>query len=262
MNYKNLIYTKEEGIATLTFNRPEVLNALTWEMVDEIEGVSEEVKKDEEVKVLVVTGTGRAFCAGWDVHAPFERPEQVRFAHCKWVVEGSGPPFFYSIPKPVIAAVNGPVVGMGHELALMCDIRIASERARFGDLFIRRGLISDCGAGPYFLPRLVGLSKACELIFTGDIIDAKEAERIGLVSQVVPHDELMSVTMELATKIAKMPPIAIKFAKQLIHDGLKMDYEHLWQVADSVMGILYGTEDYKEGVQSFIEKREPVFKGR
>jgi enoyl-CoA hydratase/carnithine racemase len=163
--------------------------------------------------------------------------------------------------KPVIAAVNGAAVGWGMDLALFCDIRIASDRAKFGELFIKRGLVSDLG-GLWRLPQVVGPSKAAELLFTGDIIDAREAERIGLVSRVVPHDDLMTAAMELARKIAANPPIAMRYMKQ----GLRMttygDAREFGAYVTQALAYLFTTEDHREGALSFVEKREPYFKGR
>jgi enoyl-CoA hydratase/carnithine racemase len=162
--------------------------------------------------------------------------------------------------KPVIAAVNGAAVGWGMDLTLFCDIRIASHRARFGELFIKRGLVSDIG-GLWRLPKIVGPSKAAELLFTGDIIDAREAERIGLVSRVVPHEALMEAATELAGKIAANPPIAMRYMKQGLRLASSGDPREMGAYVMNSLAYLFTTEDHREGALSFIEKRNPVFKG-
>jgi enoyl-CoA hydratase/carnithine racemase len=166
---------------------------------------------------------------------------------------------FHYCEKPVIAAINGVAIGVGLDIALACDIRIASDRAQFSEAYIRRGITPAAG-GTYFLPRLVGIDRACQLIFTGDMIEAKEAERIGLVTTVVPHDELESTAMELAEKIARGPLQAIKYAKKAIYDGLTTDLETNLDYTMGVRQELLKTEDHKEGTVSFVEKRAPVFK--
>ena len=166
-----------------------------------------------------------------------------------------------SFEKPLIAAVNGAAVGWGMDLALACDIRIASDRARFGEVYILRGLIPDI-AGFYILPLIVGLSKAYELLLTGDVIDAQEAERIGLVSKVVPHDDLLSVTKEMAGKIAKMPPIATRMTKEAMRKGMNYSLGVLGEYHSHALRVLFATEDFREGSTSVLERRQPVFKGR
>jgi enoyl-CoA hydratase/carnithine racemase len=163
--------------------------------------------------------------------------------------------------KPVIAAVNGPAVGWGMDLTLFCDIRIASENAKFGELFIKRGLVADIG-GLWRLPRVVGPSKAAELLFTGDVIDAREAERIGLVSQVVAPDELMTQAMALARKIAANPPIAMRYMKEGLRKSVHASIQEMGEYVGNSLAYLFTTEDHKEGALSFVERREPIFRGR
>jgi enoyl-CoA hydratase/carnithine racemase len=170
-------------------------------------------------------------------------------------------PTLHSFEKPIIAAINGLAAGGGFDLALASDIRIASDRAKFAELFIRRGLI-PVGGGTYFLPRLIGIDRACQLIWTGDMIDAREAEHIGLVTMVVPHEELESAALEIAEKLAKGPPIAIKMAKRAIYHGLTTDLKSAMDYVIAVDKELYETEDHKEGARAFVEKREPIFRGR
>lgn len=207
MDYQDIIYTKEKGIATITLNRPDRRNAFSPEMSESIYKAVQDAAKDDKAMVLVITGTGQAFCAGADVKAMAERSNQPSGEEREWKAGGhvSLPLLLHRFEKPVITAINGVAVGGGLDLALACDIRLASDKARFAEVFIRRGLIPGMG-GTFFLSRLVGIDRACQLIWTGDMIDAKEAERIGLVTMVVPHEELESATRELAEKLAKAPP--------------------------------------------------------
>ena len=262
MENQDFIYTKKEGIATITLNRPDKMNAFTPEMMDGIYRAVEDVRKDKEVKVLIITGTGRAFCSGADVKAMAQRFNQPG-GEVRGIAEAERVSLyvlFQKCEKPIIAAVNGVAVGGGLDLACACDIRIASDKARFAELFIRRGMIPASG-GTYFLPRLVGIDKALELIWTGDMVDAEEARRIGLVTTVVPHDELESATMELAEKLAKGPSLAIQTAKRVVYEGLDMDLESTLKHVASAVREITRTKDHEEGAKAFVEKREPVFRG-
>lgn len=263
MAREDVLYTKEDGIATITLNRPESRNALTWEMRGFIEEALDDAKRDDAVRVLILTGADPAFCSGTDVKdgmAPSAERQLAQLASDTGERKLSWN--FVDIAKPTIAAVNGAAVGLGVEFTIQCDIRIASERARFGWIFPQRGLISDTGAGTYLLPRVVGLSKACELLFSGEIIDAQEALRIGLVTKVVPHDELMSAAREMALKLSKGAPLSVHWTKQLIYRGLERDLETHVGFTKQLLERCFQTEDHKEGVKAFLEKREPVFRGR
>jgi len=261
MDYKKLIIVKDKGIATITLNRPEVLNALDTELSKELEEVVEEVKNDKEVRVVVLTGAGNAFCAGRDMQgmasqaqgesgrrSPNSRP---------WGVGAT----LWNMPKPVIAAVNGVAAGGGLSIVLACDIIIASETARFVEVYIKRGLIASGGA-TYLLPHLVGMAKAKEMLFTGDIIDAKEAERIGLVNHVYPVAEFEEAVNTMAEKLAKNPPMALGIMKKLINNGLTSNLISAGKSENEAQFILFESEDFKEGVRAFFEKREAKFTGK
>jgi len=263
MAREDVLYTKEDGIATLTINRPESRNAVTWEMHSLISEALEDTKRDDAVRTLILTGTDPAFCAGTDVKGGMAPSAEQRLAGlARDTGERRLSWSFVNVAKPTIAAVNGAAVGMGAEFTIQCDIRIASERARFGWIFPQRGLVPDTGAGTYLLPRIVGLSNACELVFSGEIIDAQEALSIGLVSRVVPHDELLPAVRELALKFCKGAPLSLRWSKQLIYRGLERDLETHAAFTSQLQGMAFQTEDHQEGVKSFLEKREPIFKGR
>jgi len=262
MSYSTILLTKEGKVATLTLNRPDKLNAWNAELIGEVAEAADELNKDDTVGAVILTGAGRAFCAGGDLSLPlFDMkgypPEMKDFFHKVNKI----PLSLRNLRKPVIAAVNGPAVGAGCAMAMACDIIIASEAANFGMAFVNVGYHPDAGAS-YFLPRLVGINKACELIFTGRIIDASEAERIGLVNQVVAADALLSTAKELADKLANGPSLAISLAKTTIYNGLQMTLEQALEIESQAASLILQTEDQKEGTNAFREKRKAVYKGR
>jgi len=262
MTYEDLLLEKEDGIATITLNVPDKLNAITRRMSRSLPLAVDDIAKDDEVRVVIVTGAGRGFCSGADVSAmaggsAATRPSRYeRFQVTGWPHYN----VFPKLNKPVIAAINGPCVGGGFSLALSCDIRIASETARFSVAQVARALVPDYGL-THYLPLAIGLSRALELMFTAEVIDATEAERLGIVSKLVPADELMKVTRELAAKIAKQAPIPIELTKKMVWRGLFDGLTRQLDLETYAQQICLQTEDHQEGVRSFFEKRPPQFKG-
>lgn len=259
------LYAVADHIATITLNRPERRNALNPRAYAEIEWAFKAASADPDVRCVVVTGADPAFCSGEDVKEMMTGEgggAQARVAQAPVRYQPT-PAAMAALEceKPVIAAVNGSAVGWGMELALYADIRIASEKAKFAELFIKRGLICDVG-GLLRLPAIVGPAKAAELLFTGDVIEADEALRIGLVTEVCAHGDLMDRAMILARRIAANSPLALRYMKQGLAKTSYGDPREVGGWAIEVIYRLFQTEDHREGVRSFLEKREPVFVGR
>lgn len=270
--YEDCIFEKKDHIATFTLNRPDRRNSFGGKVGEGLRNAIQEVASDDDIWVFVLTGSeeGRAFCSGFDFKEEAETIKRRAAGEVRRSpldryrgARSRGEPFgLTELMKPTIAAINGFAMGMGADLALACDIRIASERAVFSEMYVYRGLVPDLG-GFWFLPRLVGLEKACELIFTADRIDAEEMLRIRLVSKVVPHDQLMPATYELAAKIVKNPPIAVQLSKDIIYKGLTMNLaDSMRYLQGLASAVTYTTEDYRESWTAAAEKREPVFKGK
>jgi enoyl-CoA hydratase/carnithine racemase len=264
MAYEDLLLEKDGYIATITLNLPEKLNALSRKMTSSLVQAVDEIARDDNIRVVILTGAGRGFCSGADVSAMLPRadPSAVsRFMRAQVM----GWPFFDCLPrldKPVIAAINGPCVGGGFSLALSCDVRIASEIARFGAAQLARGLVPDYGM-TYYLPLVIGVSRALELMFSGELIGAVEAERLGIVSRVVPGDQLMKVVRELAAKIAKQAPVPIGLTKRMVWRGLFDNLNRQIDLETWAQQLCFQTEDHKESVRAFLEKRPlPEFKGK
>ncbi len=335
MAYQQILFERSEGVGTVTLNRPDQLNAFTPKMLEELLDVLKGMERDPEVRVIVITGAGKAFCAGEDFKsraiaevpdampndnaasslpastvggsyspeysassgsyqpAPTYSPRNPGPAPVEINSSGYSPVFTNNAPvapsvnapnlpamteqvqraynplirqlrhieKPVIAAVNGTAAGFGLGLALACDIRYASDRARFMEVAVRVGLIPGAGNG-FFLPRLIGLSKAMELAFTGDELNASEAEKLGLISKVFPADQLLTQVRTMAVRMAKGPTRAIGLAKTLIYSNATMNLSQALELETQLMDEVAHTEDYKEGLTAFVQKRAPQYKGR
>ena len=264
MTYECLLYEVKDGIAELTLNRPDRLNALGGTLRDDLLDAVTRASGDPHVRVMIITGAGRGFCSGGDVKAMNEAKERGREGQ---LIDKFAPSRDRTLlamrdaPQPIIAAVNGPAAGAGMNLALGCDMRIASTAATFTQAFVKRGLHPDWG-GTYFLPRAAGMARACELIFTGEVIDAPEALRLGLVTRVVAPEELLPAARELGRKIAAGPPVAIRLAKRALYHNLDTDLRAALEFETFAQNVCRETEDAAEGIRAFVEKRPPVFRGR
>jgi len=258
----DLVVSRDARITTITLNRPDALNAFDGQLAADLGDAIRDAARDADCRVIVLTGAGRAFCAGADLGYVKELIDTQNWAKAAELVgNGAGAvAAIVSAPKPVIAAVNGAAAGGGANLALACDIRLASDRASIGQVFNRIGLHPDLG-GTYFLPRLVGLGKALELVFTADMIDASEGHRLGLFNRLVAHDALMSDTRALAGRLADKPPLAIARAKQALYRGSQATLDEMLAIELEHQLALFSTEDAREGIRAFVEKRKPRFRG-
>lgn len=260
--YEHIFVSESEGITTITLNRPDKLNAFIGHMRRDLAEALEHAGSDRNVRVLIVTGAGRAFCSGGDIGFMaelMERHDSEEFARTL----GAGRRVIAAIrsmTKPVIAAINGPAAGAGFNLALACDLRIASSNATFSQSFVKVGLHPDWG-GTYFLPRLVTPNKACEMFFLGDTIDANEAARLNIVNQVVAPEELESATLQLAERLRAAPPIAIAAAKQAVYMSGGADLDEMLRYETEAQLRCFDSDDGHEGVRAFFEKRDPHFTG-
>lgn len=259
MTFETILYEVRDRVGLITLNRPDALNAVTAGMIDELLAALGQAEGDDGVRALMVTGAGRAFCAGQDVRTLSQRSQEELVD----LIANRYPPLilkFWSLEKPIVAAVNGVAVGSGFNLALACDLRLAAENATFGAVFVRIGAGPDSGSA-FFLPRLVGTAKAAELLFSGAIIDAAEAQRLGLVNRVVPAEKLMEEAMALAGRLAQGPR-AVGLAKRALYGSLSLDLAQALAYEAQVQAEALASEDFQEGVRAFLEKRPPQFKGR
>ncbi|GAV24511.1 enoyl-CoA hydratase [Carboxydothermus islandicus] len=261
MSAQEILLEKKEGIATITLNRPEKMNAFTLEMIDRWVNFLQECQQDDAVKVIVLTGKGKAFCTGGDLELLEKTAKSTPLAskNLIWKHIQKIPLLLWEvIDKPVIAAINGTAVGAGLDMALMCDLRFAAESARFSEGYIRLGLVPGDG-GAYFLPRLIGIAKALELLWTGDFIDAREAHQLGLVNRVYPDDKLLEETYKFAERLVKGPEVAIRMIKRAVYQGLRMDLRAALDLISSHFAIAQFTDDHREGLNAIKERRPPVF---
>ncbi|MGW2718248.1 enoyl-CoA hydratase/isomerase family protein [Streptomyces sp. NPDC001492] len=263
MPVTEVLHTADGQVSYLTLNRPEALNAITPEQRETVIGLLAEASADPDVRAVVLTGTGRGFCAGADLRGGSGGGERVAGDVARMLRLGAQRLIaaVLDCEKPVIAAVNGTAAGLGAHLALACDLVLAAESARFIEVFVRRGLVPD-GGGAYLLPRLIGPQRAKELMFFGDALSATEAERLGLVNRVVPDAELDKTAREWAARLAAGPTRALALTKQLVNASLDTDRATAFAAEAAAQEINMTTEDAQEGVRSFVERRTAEYKGR
>lgn len=257
MNFENLLFEKKDNIAIVSINRPSSMNSLNSKVLDELDILFDEIDRDPEVYVVILTGIGKAFVAGADIPEMKDKTpsEAKQFAN-------KGISLFRKIElmkKPVIAAVNGFALGGGCELAMCCDIRIGSNKAKFGQPEVGLGITPGFG-GTQRLPRLVGEGRAKEIILTCDIIDSEEAYRIGLLNKVVEAHELMDKALEMASKIASKGQIAVRYSKMSINRGIETNLDSAMEIEEDLFALCFSTEDQKEGMKAFLEKRKANYK--
>ncbi len=260
MDYRDLLLNLDAGVGMITLNRPDRLNSFADQMRQELGAAVAELAAHQDVRVIVITGAGRGFCTGADLSHTHDLIEAGDEAALRALIE-AGRTVVTAIqdaPQPVIASVNGPAAGAGANLALACDLRVASDRASIGQTFTRVGLHPDWG-GTYFLPRLVGPAVAAELIFTGEMIPAEEAHRLGIFNRVVPHDRLAEETEALARSLAAKPRLPLRLAKRAIQRSLNASLGEVLQFEQEAQLECGRSEDAREGIAAFVEKREPRF---
>ncbi len=261
MVYSTILYDLADGVATLTFNRPEVRNAFNDVMAEEVQNALKNAERDENVRCIVLTGAGQGFCAGQDLAALRDHSGEVSFREHLQKTYHPLVAKLRSIEKPVIAAINGAAAGAGWGIALACDIRYASDTAKFRLAFGGIGLAPDSGTS-FFLPRMIGLGRALELAYTNDVLDADGAFALGLVNKIFPSDQLLPAALELARKLAQAPTRGLGLTKRAMNHALNADLDEALDYEAHLQEIAGRTVDHHEGVQAFLEKRQPKFIGR
>jgi enoyl-CoA hydratase/carnithine racemase len=265
MNYKTILFEIKENVAVITLNRPDRLNALNFELAQDLISVFNECSNNPEIRAVILQGAGRAFSSGGDVKEMGESLSKgtnpAKFFEEPLKMINNSAIAITECPKPVIASIKGFANGAGFNLALCCDIRIASENTKFNQAFINIGLVPDTG-GTYMLPRIIGLAKATELFFTGDFITANEAEKLGIINRAVPEDKLENEVWQLAQKFSRKPTLAIGKIKQLLRKTYFQDFKSQVELERELQIEIGKSEDFKEGIKAFFEKREAKFEGK
>ena len=261
MAYNSIVLTKEDGVAVIQMNNPKAMNALEDELSAELLSAYQDVAADPEIGAVILTGAEKAFCAGGDLKKLSQGFPSAEAGYDYMKSFRAMVTTFMNMPKPTIAAVNGYAVGAGFCIAMQADLILASDKAKFGMAFANVGLIPDL-AGMYTLPRLVGLQRAKELVFTGRNIGAEEAKDMGIVNQVVPHDSLMDEAKKLAKRLADGPRVALRMAKNVMNDSINMTLEQLLDLEPHAQAICFQSQDHKIGVDAFFKKEKPVFVGK
>jgi len=262
MDLETILLDREGGVLTVTLNRPKVLNAITGRMTEELAEVLRGASIDEDVRAILMTGSGDAFCSGADLDKVDSRFDPFKPVGMKRTVEHYQQVVYamINLEKPVIGAINGVAAGAGMSMAMACDIIVASERASFMQVFVKRGLIPDCGSF-FLLPRIVGMARAKEIMFTGERIGAEEALRLGLVNRVVSHERLMEEALALAEKLSQGPTRTIGLIKRILTVSFESSLEVTLREEAMAQGLVIGGQDTIEGVTAFLQKRPPQFRG-
>ena len=260
MDLTDVTYEIIDRIATITMSRPERLNAMGGKLGPDLELAFKEAEADRDVRVVILTGAGRAFCSGLDLKERSQSSDRPRSAR-RWLRGLEMPRIFLNMNKPIIAAVHGPAVGVGFELALLCDYRIGSNEARMGDIHVQLGIVQDC-AGALTLPKIVGWANACKILLTGELFGADELHQMGVLNEVVPADSLQETARDFAARIARNAPLAVQMTKRLMRMSQRAELDDAIDFSYLLMGTLQQTEDWTEGFSARVERRQPEFQGR